>query len=86
VGALLAELECRAAGAALADRVAAAELECSIDRVYIEWGLKAIENLEIDGEPAGVAALIERGPEALAREIAAAVRARCQLSEEERKN
>ncbi len=86
VGALIAELECHAAGTSLADRVATAELECAIDRVYIEWGLVEIENLEIDGARADVVALIEHGPERLAREIAAAVRATCQLSEDERKN
>lgn len=86
VRALLGELEYRQAGEGLAERLAAAELESGIDRVYLEWGLVKVENLLVDGEACGVAALVERGPEALAREIAAAVRRQCSLSEAERKN
>ena len=83
---LLAELEYREAGQTMEDRLAAAELESRIDGLYIEWGLVRLENLEIDGEPCTPALLIEKGPEDLAREIAAAIRNECRLSEEERKN
>lgn len=83
---LLSELEYRAAGETLEDRLAAAELESRIDALYIEWGLVRVENLEIDGEECTPGLLIEKGPEELAREIAAAIRRECRLSEEERKN
>lgn len=83
---LLAELEYRSAGEGVEDRLAAAELESRIDSVYLEWGLERLEGLLIDGTSADAKALIERGPEALAREIAEAVRKECRLSEEERKN
>jgi len=86
VRALLAELEYRTAGPGLEDRLAASELESAIDRVYIEWGLVRVSHLEIDGEEAGVASLVQRGPEKLCREIAAAIRKQCHLSEDERKN
>lgn len=83
---LLAELEYRSAGESLEDRLAAAELESRIDSIYLEWGLERVEGLVIDGTEADTKALIERGPEELAREIAEAIRKECRLSEEERKN
>ena len=57
-----------------------------MEQLYVRWGLGRIEGLEIDGEPATAAALIERGPEALTREIAKAVRHELGLTDEERKN
>lgn len=86
VRALLAEFEHHSGGDGLEDRLAAAEVASRADRVYLEWGLLRVEGLEIDGEPCGVAALVERGPEGLCREIAAAIRGQCRLSEDERKN
>ncbi len=83
---LLAELEYRAAGESLEDRLAAAELESRIDRLYLEWGLERIEGLEVDGRDCDVQTLIERGPEELGKEIAEAIRRECRLGEEERKN
>jgi hypothetical protein len=83
---LLAELEYRAAGQTMEDRLAAAELESRIDALYIDWGLVRVENLRIDGEECTARLLIDKGPEELAREIAAAIRSECGLSGEERKN
>lgn len=83
---LLSELECRAAGESVTDRLAATELEARIDRVYVEWGLEQVEGLVIDGVVATAESLVERGPEALCREVAARVRRECHLSGEERKN
>lgn len=83
---LLSELEYRESGEGVADRLAAAELESRIDRAYVEWGLARVEGLRIDGAECDVRALIESGPEELCREIAAAIRQECRLSEEERKN
>lgn len=83
---LLAELEYRAAGETMEDRLAAAELESRIDALYIEWGLVRMEGLRIDGEECSARLLIEKGPEELAREAAAAIRHECGLSGEERKN
>lgn len=83
---LLAEVECRAAGEGEADRVESARLGIEVQKTYIEWGLKAIEGLLIDGEPATLESLLARGPERLCEEIAEAVRKRSFLSEEERKN
>lgn len=60
--------------------------ELLVQKVLVEWGLGAIEGLYIDGRPATPTQLIEVGPERLVAEIAAAVRQRCGLSEEERKN
>ncbi len=61
-------------------------LGAEIDRLYLDWGLLAVEGLTIDGEVATPALLVERGPEALAREIVGRIRAECHLSEDERKN
>jgi hypothetical protein len=83
---LLAELEYRSAGESLTDKLAAAELESRIDSIYLEWGLEEVEGMRIDGEVCDARALIERGPEELAREIADAIRSECRLSEDERKN
>ena len=60
--------------------------ELMVQRALIEWGLAAIEGLKIDGASPTTDRLIEFGPERLVAEIAAAIRARCGLTEEERKN
>ena len=83
---LLSELEYRSAGSEAEDRLSAAILQSSIDRLYIAWGLLQVEGLAIDGEPATVSSLLEKGPEALCHEMAEALRRQCRLSEDERKN
>ena len=57
-----------------------------VRKLYLEWGLAAIEGLVIDGEKASVELLIEKGPELVCDEIISSVRAQLELSEEERKN
>jgi hypothetical protein len=83
---LLAELEYREAGDGLDDRLSAALVAAQVDLAYLDWGLARVEGLEIDGQTATVQAVLERGPEALSREIAKVIRDRCQLTEPERKN
>jgi len=83
---LAAKAEFLEAGSSAGEKLDAALLAREVDRVYLEWGLIAIAGLTVDGEPATREALIERGPEELANEIAAAVKRECGLSEEERKN
>ncbi|HEY7338470.1 MAG TPA: hypothetical protein VH639_26525 [Bryobacteraceae bacterium] len=68
------------------EKFEAAVLQCEIDRAYLEWGLEAVEGLEIDGESATPEILIERGPLDLALEILEKIRAECGLKEDERKN
>ena len=68
------------------EKLEAAVLQGEMDRVYLEWGLEAIEGLEIDGEAATPETLIERGPANLAAEILGRIRGECGLSESERKN
>lgn len=80
------KLEFLEAGGDARESLEAAVLQAEIDRAYLEWGLEAIEGLEIDGEVATPTAMIERGPLSLALEILAKIRAECGLSEEERKN
>ena len=74
------------AGDSMDGRLAGAVARGEIDRLYLEWALTGIEGLEIDGAPAGVTELVERGPESLCREIVSEIRKECGLSEEERKN
>lgn len=74
------------AGESAEDRLRAAEITAAIEALYIRWGLVSLQGLTIDGEPADAEAMIERGPEGLCHEIAAAVRRECFLSEEEAKN
>ena len=69
-----------------ADELEAALADLLVRKLYIEWGLVELTGLRVDEEPATVEALIEKGPEALADEIIAAIRGQLGLSEEERKN
>jgi hypothetical protein len=79
-------LEFLEAGNDVREKLEAAVLQGEIDRVYLEWGLEAVEGLEIDGEAATPDSLIERGPANLAAEILKRIRNECGLSENERKN
>ena len=74
------------AGDDLKEKLEAAVLSHEIEKLYLEWGLRAVEGLEIDGRPATPQALIADGPEDLCQEIAAAIKGECGLSEDERKN
>ena len=73
-------------GQGAGDKIDALVLGQEIEKLYFEWGLKEIQGLEIDGEPATPQLLIERGPEGLCREIVEVIKSECGLSEEERKN
>jgi hypothetical protein len=68
------------------EKLEAAVLAAEIDRVYLEWGLEEMQGLWIDGEAATPAALIEKGPLELAKEILARIKRECGLSEDQRKN
>lgn len=83
---MAARLEFLEAGQDPKDKVEAALAAAGVERVYLEWGLAEVQGLEIDGQPATPESLIEAGPEELCREIAAAVKAECGLTEAERKN
>lgn len=68
------------------ERLEANALSQEIEELYLRWGLAGIERLTIDGEAANLETLIERGPDVLCKEIVAAIKLQCGLSEEERKN
>lgn len=74
------------AGSELHEKIEANILAQEIDAMYLQWGLVKIDGLNIDGEPATTEQLLEKGPEDLAREIVAAIKEQCGLSEAERKN
>lgn len=57
-----------------------------VQKLFVEWGLAQIDGLEIDGQPATVDLLIEKGPEQLVAEIAVQIRHECGLTDDERKN
>jgi len=83
---LVKELEFRTADNELSEQLRAGWLRTRINETYLRWGLKRVENLTIDGQPATAQTLIESGPESLCSEIVEAIRSECGLSEEERKN
>jgi hypothetical protein len=83
---LAAKAEFLEAGGGAEGKLDAALLAREVDRAYLGWGLIAVTGLDVDGEPATPETLIERGPEELASEIAAAVKRECGLTAEERKN
>ena len=68
------------------DQLEASLADLLVRKLYIEWGLTELTGLRVDREPATVALLIEKGPEALVDEIIAAIRGQLGLSEQERKN
>jgi hypothetical protein len=83
---LLGRIEFLEAGADPCETLQAAELASEVDKVYLAWGLKDVQGIEIDGEVATPESLAACGPEGLCKEIVAAIRAECSLSETERKN
>jgi hypothetical protein len=83
---LAKRLEFLEAGPEPGDRMDAALLQAEIDRLYVMWGLRGVEGLELDGAPATPDLLAELGPEDLFQEALGAVRAEAGLSPAERKN
>lgn len=73
-------------GQTVDEKMEAALLASEIDRLYLLWGLKALDGLDVDGSPASPESLAASGPEELFREALAAVKEQCGLSESERKN
>jgi len=74
------------AGSQWGEKIEAGILAQEIDVLYLRWALVGIEGLVIDDEAATVEQLIEKGPEALTREIVLAIKEQCGLTEAERKN
>jgi hypothetical protein len=68
------------------DSVEAALISAEIDRICLGWGLVKINGLVIDDQTADPASLADAGPEDLCREIVAAIKHECGLTEQERKN
>ena len=68
------------------DSVDAAVISGEVDRACLGWGLVKVDGLQIDGEPARPETIADAGPEDLCREIVAAIRHECGLTDEERKN
>ena len=83
---LAARAEFLQAGDNAREKIDASLLASEIEREYLGWGLVRIEGLTIDGQPATPEAVAASGPEALCREIVAAIRAECGLTDEEAKN
>jgi hypothetical protein len=51
--------------------------------IYVRWGIKSIEGLEIDGAPATVDSLLDDGPEPLVKEVAEEIVRLTRMSAEE---
>ena len=82
---LACKLEYLDAGKEPVEELDAAALSAAIDREYLNWGLREISGLSIDGDPATPHSLADAGPEELCREAIDAVKAQCGLNEEEKK-
>lgn len=54
--------------------------------LYLRWGLRDVEGLSINGQPATPESVVEYAPERLCREIVDVIRESLELSETERKN
>ena len=80
------KLEFLEAGKSLRERLDAAIVAARIDRAIVNWGVKRIEGLTIDGAAPTAGQLADECPEELFREVAAAIKAQLGLSEFERKN
>ena len=80
------KLEFLEAGSEFGEKVEANLLGQEIENLYLRWGLATVEGIVIDGELPTAEVLIASGPEALSKEIVAAIQAECGLTEEERKN
>jgi hypothetical protein len=74
------------AGTEAHERMEGALLSLELDRIYLEWGFYALRGLTLDGDEVGPLKLWFCGPEALTREVIAAIRAEAGLNEDERKN
>jgi hypothetical protein len=74
------------AGADVRGKLAAALVAAEIDGVYLRWGLRKVEGLTVDGEQATAELVATHGPEALCREVVAAIKAECGLNAAEAKN
>ena len=68
------------------DRLELSLAELLLQRELVLWGLLEITGLRIDGKRPDGEVILRHGPEELAVEIAATVKSRCGLSDEERKN
>jgi hypothetical protein len=83
---LVGRLEYERAGSEAGDKLSAAITEMEMQRLCVESGLDEVTGLTIDGREPGSQEVLARGPEALCREIVAAVRQENFLSSDERKN
>src|SRR5260370_39366629 len=79
-------MEFQRAGEGIDDSIEANILSCEIDRLYLRWGLVSINGLMVEGMDATAELLAEKGPENLAEEIVAAIKAQCGLTDNERTN
>ena len=80
------KMEYLEAGNDARETLEATVLAAEIDRAYLEWGLVAVEGLEIDGVAATPETLVDRGPVELAMEILGRIKSECGMTEDERKN
>ena len=83
---LSSRIEYEQAGVRAEDEIRASVLRAEIDELYLRWGLSSLRGLKIDGRDADIESLLSGGPEALCREIVAAIKRECALTEEDRKN
>ncbi len=74
------------AGDSVLDTAHAGEIRARMDGLYLRWGLEEISGMTIDGEPISLENLMDRAPDALAREVVEAIQGELFFDENERKN
>lgn len=79
-------LEFTTAGSTAMDQLETTRLLAAAAETYLKWGLLSVEGLDVDGEPATIETLLDRGPEDLCDEIVQSIQAECRMSEDEVKN
>jgi hypothetical protein len=76
-----------AAGAETPENQAnAALLVGEVNRAYLQWGLRTVSGLEMDGEGVTAETLMDRAPEPLVEEVLLAIRHEAGLTKAETKN
>jgi hypothetical protein len=83
---LAQRIEFLEAGVDFKGKLDAALVLGEVEKLYLQWGLKSIGGLWIDGHEATVETMVTDGPEDLCKEAVSAIKHECGLTEEERKN
>ncbi|MBI3209241.1 MAG: hypothetical protein HYZ37_10130 [Candidatus Solibacter usitatus] len=86
IGDAMKRQEFLAASPHVADSAEAALLRMSMENELLRWGFVGVDGLRINGNEATLEAILNDGPEELAREILGAIEKQTRLTADEEKN